>query len=441
MVDQSPTVSRPSPKEFEVVVSGLTDDGLGIAAINDRPFHVRNALPGETVQARLLRKRKGLRYGDGVAVLDAAHTDRTTPVCGYFPRCGGCSLQHMAYDFQLRHKENQIREALGRCGIEPGRWADPVSTGEHSYRRKARLGVRVVGGEVLVGFRESFSNRVARMTRCETLSPELGELVAPLRETIGALSEPDKIPQIELAQGDRGVVIIVRHLNTLTPADAELWGKFADQHNVEVLSQSGGYETVQGLTGLPVPKLHYQLESLRMEFDPRQFTQVNADMNARLVATALEYLHPLTDKDLIDLFCGIGNFSLPLAYAGASVLGVEFSNESVHQAQLNAEINGLAGVEFSAADLYKDSQFLELKPNATALLLDPPRSGAGPLLTAWLQKLTHLEEIIYVSCKPQSFAEDVLVMEQIGFRLVEVGAYDMFPQTAHVETIGYLQRR
>ena len=440
MAEQPLARNKPGPKELEVVVGGLTDDGLGTATTNDRPFHVRNALPGETVKARLLRKRKGTRFGDGVAVIDAPHLDRAVPMCSYFPRCGGCALQHMSYDFQLRHKESQVRHALGQWAIEPENWAQPVSTGQYSYRRKARLGVRVVGGEVLVGFRESFSNRVARMQQCETLTAKLSQLIEPLREVIAGLSQPDKVPQIELAQGDSAVVIIVRHLNDMSASDVQLWSKFADHYDVEVLSQSGGYDSVRGLTGAAVMKLHYQLESLRMEFDPRQFTQVNADMNARLIATAIDYLKPLTKKEIIDLFCGIGNFSLPMARSGASVLGVEFAQESVSQARLNAQINELPGAEFAVADLYKESPWLQKKPNATALVLDPPRSGAGPLLDVWLQELKQLEEIVYVSCKPLSFADDVHVMERHGFRLREVGAYDMFPQTAHVETIGYLQR-
>ena len=451
----SRTRAPQTPQEVDVAISDLTPDGLGVALINDRPLHVRNALPGENVRTRILKRRKGVRFGDGCEVLAGSHPARTDPECVYFPRCGGCVLRHLRYSDQLQHKASQITASLAENGVEAEAFRAPVGLGQGGYRRKARLGVRFVGGEALVGFRESFSNRVARMDECQTLTPELSQLIKPLKGLINKLSAPDKIPQIEVAQGDPEVgpgapesdspgtsspVLVLRHLTPLSATDLGLLQTFSAEHHVALLTQSGGYESVKGLDGSPVPMLSYALEGLRIEFDPRQFTQVNAQMNQELVARALDYLDPVQEKIVIDLFCGIGNFSLPLAALGARVLGVELSTDAVRQATRNAKSNQITNVEFVSADLFKQTDFLESLASADTLLLDPPRSGAGPQLSGWCKALPALKEVVYVSCSPKTFGADARVLGDHGFRLVEVGAYDMFPQTAHVETIGYFKR-
>ena len=433
-------MSRKGPTELELNIARVNDEGLGVALHNEREVHVRNALEGETVQARILKKRKGIRYADGVDVLGPTHDVRVSAPCDYFPRCGGCSLQHMSYTAQLEHKEKQVRAELEKVGVHSSAWKAPTSAGELGYRRKARLGVRVVGENVLVGFRESFSNRVSRMDECATLSAGLSDLIRPLKVAIASQSQPQTIPQIEVAAGDDGQVVIVRHLEPLTDEDKAIWARFESEMNVTVLLQPKGYETVHTLDDTVLPQLSYQVGTADMLFDPRQFTQVNAAMNNVLVSQALSYLDPLKDKRVLDLFCGIGNFSIPLAQAGAHVVGVEFADEAVQQAHINAKNNGVPEATFVAMNLYEDNAFLESTQDTDSLVLDPPRSGAGPLLGSWLEKLTSLEQIVYVSCKPKTFAEDVKVMAEYGFELCEVGAYDMFPQTAHVETIGFLKR-
>ena len=436
----SRTSNRKGPTELELEVGRLNDEGLGVAIHNDREVHIRNALEGETVQARILKKRKGIRFADGVEVLASEHRLRVPAPCAYFPRCGGCSLQHMTYSFQLEHKANQVKTELNKVGIEPVTWKPPTSAGELGYRRKARLGVRVVGEHILVGFRESFSNRVSRMDVCSTLTPSLSELIQPLKKAIALQSQPQTIPQIELAAGDDEQVVIVRHLEALTDQDQDVWRNFALDSDAIVLLQPKGYETVHTLDETPVPQLKYKVRNAEMLFDPRQFTQVNASMNDVLVGQALSYLTPLDNKRVLDLFCGIGNFSIPIAIQGAQVVGVEFADEAVQQARLNAAKNRVPESLFLGMNLYEVSEFLDVATETDVMVLDPPRSGAGPLLGHWLEHLTALEEIVYVSCKPKTFAEDVKVMAQYGFQLHEVGAYDMFPQTAHVETIGYLKR-
>lgn len=435
---------RKAPTDVDVDITGLSTDGLGLSSINDRPLSARNALPGERVRARILRKKKGIRFAEGLEVLATPHPSRHAPLCGYFPRCGGCSLQHLEYLDQLAHKQAQISHALERMGVVPQRWKEPTSVQSHGYRRKARLGVRVVGGEVLVGFRESFSARVTRMDDCRTLVPPLARLIRPLKVCLAGLSAPHRIPQLELAMGDDGCVVILRHLDPLTHDDVSALNRFASAQQVALLSQAGGYETVRPIAGgHEVPLLRYALlkGGLTMAFDPREFTQVNAEMNQSLVDNTLAYLQPVAGLRILDLFCGIGNFSLPLVQGGAEVIGVELVVAAVDRARANARANGLDEVQFIVSDLYREADFIHALGLVDALVLDPPRSGAGPLLRSWLEVLHPIHaQIVYISCNPVSFAEDAHTMEQAGYRLLEVGAYDMFPQTAHVETIGYFRR-
>jgi len=309
--------------------------------------------------------------------------------------------------------------------------------------------VRVVGDQVLVGFRESFSNRVARLDACLTLTPELSRLISPLKLAIGELSDPRSIPQIELAQGDGHCAVIVRHLQPLTLEDFEVWRQFETRWAVQVLSQSKGYDTLQGINddNLAMRLLYYQIPEygVTLGFYPHQFTQVNALMNRELVRTVTGYLAPVKGEPVLDMFCGIGNFTLPLARAGARAVGVEASEEAVERAKANAGDNALASdCRFFAADLYGDAgkgQAIWSKLEATpkALILDPPRSGAGPNLDSWVQ-VESLQRVVYVSCNPVTFAEDAKVLAASGYVLQQVGVYDMFPGTAHVETVGLFSR-
>ena len=436
------------PTEIELSITSLSDAGLGGGQHNDRPVWVRNALPGEVAKARILKRRGGQRFADGQPV-DQLSADRVPSPCPYFPRCGGCATHHMSADAQLEHKQRQLAEQLKLQQIEPVSWRAPVSLLRLGYRRKARLGVRVVGDQVLVGFRESFSNRVARLDACLTLTPELSRLISPLKLAIGELSDSRSIPQIELAQGDGHCAVIVRHLQPLTVEDFEVWRRFETRWAVQVLSQSKGYDTLRGINddNLTMRLLHYQIPEygVTLGFYPHQFTQVNALMNRELVRTVMGYLAPVKGEPVLDMFCGIGNFTLPLARAGARAVGVEASEEAVERARSNAGDNALASdCRFFAADLYGDAgkgQAIWSKLEATpkALILDPPRSGAGPNLDSWVQ-VESLQRVVYVSCNPVTFAEDAKVLAASGYVLQQVGVYDMFPGTAHVETVGLFSR-
>lgn len=445
---------RKGPTDIQLDIEALDEDGLGVghwvlpkAPDETREVRVRNALPGEEVEARILKRRRGKRYADGLAVLDRSAAARVPSPCENFPRCGGCSLMHMRYDTQLQFKQNLLSSALDVAQVTAEKMRPVTTSGQLLYRRKARLGVRKVGEQVMVGFRESFANRVVDMRHCLTLTPRLAALIEPLRVLIADMSIADQIPQIEVAEADsshsdRTVCLIFRHLAPFSTEDLSALAIFEATHSVSVALQSKGYDTVVTLGGDPPPLLGYDLpaEGVRVQFDPRQFTQVNNRMNEALVRVALSYLRPDASLHVLDLFCGIGNFSLPLARKGAAVTGFEFDSTAIERAAANAVLNGLADrAEFQVVDLYDEQTTL---PEADAWLLDPPRSGAGANLERWLaapgaQRLT---QVVYVSCSPTSFARDASTLIKAGFTLREAGAYDMFPQTTHVETVGHFTR-
>lgn len=440
------TAKSRRPSEVTVDVTGLTAEGLGQAAVDGRALQIRNALPGEQVTARILKRRKGIRFAECAAGLpiENPHPDRRPSACGYFPRCGGCNLHHLAYPAQLALKQQQLADALTAQQVTPRAWSTAQSITRLGYRRKARLGVRQVGEQVLVGFRESFSNRVAKLDACMTLTARLSALIQPLKALLPQLSVADKVPQIEVAQGDEDCALIVRHLEPFTARDLTLWQAFERTHDVQVLLQSGGYDSLATLRDGPVIPLGYQLPEwgIYMTFLPHQFTQVNLDMNKALIRHALAYLGDLHGRKVLDLFCGIGNFSLPLARAGARVMGVEAAADAVAMATQNARLNQLqSAIEFRVADLYNpDADHAALLTGYDALLLDPPRSGAGEHLPAWLNGFSG-SQVVYVSCNPVSFAKDAAVLSEQGFVLDTVGIFDMFPHTAHVETVGHFVRQ
>jgi 23S rRNA (uracil1939-C5)-methyltransferase len=437
-------MARRGPRLVEVTVDALSADGLGEASFEldsgeRRPVRARNALPGETVTVRVLKRRGGAWFGEAVTP-DAAAPSRQVPPCEVFPRCGGCALQHLDYPAQLAHKSARLRAELERAGVRPARLRDPVSCGQFHYRYKARLGVRVVGGELLVGFRESYSSRVARMSDCKTLAPPFVRMLPQLRDALAGLSRPDRVPQVELAGGDREFAVIVRHLCELDGADRARLRDFGRITGMRVFLQSGGYDSVVELDPASTPFLSYANPDFGLcyRFLPTDFTQVNPLVNRALVRTAILALAPEPGARATDLFCGIGNFSLALARRGLDVRGYESAAGAVERARLNARANGLTPrAEFAVADLY-DAECPDL-PESEYLLLDPPRSGAGPNLARWARSPA-LQRIAYVSCNPVTFAADAAVLQAQGFVLEQAGIFDMFPHTAHVETLGLFGR-
>ncbi len=431
-------MARRPPQFVELRITGVDADGRGLGELDGRPIRVKNALPGEQVRARLLRRRRGEWWGEADAVLAASPARHPAP-CPQFPRCGGCAVQQIDGAAQLAAKQARLLELLAAGGVEAGRLRPPVAGPSYHYRTKARLGVRLVGDAPLIGFREHLSNRVARMDDCLVLTPRLGRLIEPLKALVDGLSVRDAVPQIELAAGDDGCALVLRHLRPFAAGDLDALRRFSVHFGVALLTQAGGPETAALLSAPSgwTQQLGYAIPAfgLYLNFHPLDFTQVNLALNQRLVADVVRSLGPARGLTA-DLFCGIGNFSLPLARRGHRVLGLEGDVGCIDRAKRNAVLNGLRGrCEFAVADLY---QTPELPARLGAVLVDPPRSGLGSTLVEALAGRTN--RLAYVSCNPVTFARDARQLADLGFSLSEAVVYDLFPQTAHIEAFGLFER-
>ena len=433
---------RRLPRTVEVEVVGQTDEGYGFGTAAGRMCVVKGALPGEMISACVLGKRKG----QIVAIAETIQTavdERTEPFCTVFPRCGGCSTQQWEYREQLRFKERWVRHELSKHELLRESFLPTQHGSTTGFRRRARLGVRWVDkvGSAYVGFRETFGSYVVDMNMCPTLVSGLAELIGPLRDLVTCMSTPKRIPQVELVAGDKVRALVLRHLDPLSAKDLKLLRAFSNSYDVWVYGQSGGYETITRHfpSGDPDAKLAYELSNFNvsLEFGPNEFIQVNSEMNHLLIAAVLKGLDLESEDRVVDLFCGIGNFSLPIARTAKSVLGFEISETAVGQARRNAERNNLSKVaRFLVSDLYRPTDH-ELTKRDYKMLLDPPRSGAGPELARFADRA---KRVVYVSCNPTTFAEDAAVLDQIGFQLESVQVFDMFPHTSHVEVVGSFGR-
>lgn len=426
-------------------VQDTTLDGQGVATVAGKRVFVAGALGGETVSFRRERARRN--YDEAVLLaVTAPSPDRVAPPCGHFGPCGGCSLQHLSAGAQARLKEATLLENLRRIGgVEPRRVLPAVTGPPLGYRRRARLAARSVPGKgrVLVGFSERDSSRIMDMRSCLTLHPALSALIGPLSALIGGLSLAQRIPQVEAAVADNATVLVFRALDEPAARDRAALRAFADAHGVRVLLQRGGPGALEPLEpGRDDGELWYELEGLglRLHFGPTDFIQVNAAVNRLMIDRALELLDPAAASRVLDLYCGIGNFTLPLARRAGTVLGVEGEAAMVERAADNARRNGIAGARFRAADLAGPDAARAWAGEAfDAVLLDPPRAGAAAVLAPIAA--SGAARVLYVSCHPGTLARDagVLVGEH-GFRLEAAGILDMFPSTSHVESMALFTR-
>lgn len=425
-----------------VTIDNLSHEGRGVGRIDGKTVFVHGVLPGERVRAKIVRKHPRFDEAELVEVLESS-SDRIEPDCEFFGTCGGCSMQHVDEAFQLQHKQNVLIELLQHhAGITPSRIASPIRGPQWGYRRKARLGVKSVPkkGGVLVGFRERGKPYITDCDKCAVLDPRVGNRLLELRSLIDELSIPAEVPQIEVALSDDAAALIVRHLKPLSDQDKQALRSFTSRTQLSVFTQSGGLDSIVSADG-EANTLEYRIDGFSIAFAPAEFTQVNADINEKMVARALEYLEPGTHDRLVDLFCGIGNFTLPLARRSAYVTGVEGEAALVARAMDNAKRNEQTNTQFLRADLDSADAIRALDlSDATKLLLDPPRTGARVVMEAFpLEKITRL---VYVSCNPATFARDAsLLVQDRGYRLIETGILDMFPQTAHVESISLFERQ
>ena len=422
------------------LIESETHDGRGIAQTDGKKVFVAGALSGETVQFIRRKSRRNFDEAELLEVLDAS-SERITPRCEAFGRCGGCSLQHITPERQRAIKAQTLRDNLERIGrVEPRTWLEPMIGPLWNYRRRARLAVKDVRakGRALVGFRERHAPYIAVMNRCEVVAQPVDGLIAPLSELVSSLSIRARLPQIEVAVADNAVALVFRVLDSPSDADREKLREFAVQHSLRIYLQPGGLDSIEIFhpPGETTP-LHYALQEfdVRIEFEPVDFVQINGEVNERMVHFAVEQLQVGKDDRVLDLYCGIGNFSLPLARRAKTVLGVEGDATLVARAAHNAQVNSITNAEFRVADLSKvDGTEAWIKSGWDRMLLDPARSGAAEVVTR--MHLFAPERIVYVSCHPGTLARDAetLVHEQ-GYKLEAAGIIDMFPHTAHVESI------
>ena len=437
--------SRRIDTEVEEVatVSSLTHDGEGVVREGKTAF-VAGALPGERIRFRRTRRHRQHDEAELLEVLEPS-ASRVVPRCAHFGICGGCALQHLSAEAQLEAKQTELRDNLERMGkVSPREWLAPLRGPVWNYRRRARLGCKFVikKDRVVVGFRERLAPYVAELQRCEVLAAPVGEMIAPLAAMLNGLSIRHRIPQIEAAVADNGVALVLRVLEAPSADDLTRLREFATAHAVRFYLQTGGLDSVSPLDAAPGEALHYGLPDfdLKLQFTPTDFVQINAQINQALVARAVELLDLTPTASVLDLYCGIGNFTLALARNSGRAVGVEGDKGLVDRARHNADSNQVRNAEFHVADLARplEPTLPWLRQSYSHVLLDPPRAGASEVLAS-ISRLSP-QRVLYISCHPGSLARDLgLLVHEHGMSLVAAGVLDMFPHTTHVESLAILE--
>ena len=439
-------MTRKKVREPETaLIDGVTHDGRGIAATDGKKVFVAGALAGEEVRFIRRKRRRNFDEAELLEVLTPS-ANRIQARCAVFGRCGGCVLQHVSSEEQRDIKFGTLQDNLRRIGkVEPAEWLSPLTGADWNYRRRARLAVKDVPGKgrVLVGFRERHAPFITDMQRCEVIAKPVDDLIAPLSEFIGHLSVRARLPQIEVAVAENAVAMVFRVLDAPSDDDMALFREFGERQDLRIWLQPGGLESLQLVWPMEDPgPLTYMLPEFEIEiaFEPIDFVQVNAEINRLMVHTAIEHLAPADNDRVLDLYCGIGNFSLPLGRRCGEVLGVEGEPSLVSRATANAERNGLENVSFRCADLSAiDGTENWLRERWDRVLLDPARSGAA----AVVQHMRRIdpERIVYVSCHPGTLARDAeTLVKELDYTLESAGIIDMFPHTAHVESVAVFSK-
>ncbi len=427
----------------ETDIIDLSHDGRGVARVDGKAVFVAGALPGERVRLGRVQRHRNFDEAKVEEIL-VRSPQRIEPRCPHFGHCSGCSLQHLASPAQIEAKQHVLAENFERIGhVQPQRWLEPLSGEPWGYRRKGRLSVKWVAkkDKALVGFREDNPRFVADLSECHTLLPEVGLRIAALSALVGGLEARAQIAQIEIAAGDDLVALTFRNLQALSDADRAALIAFGQANDLAILLQPGGPDTVTPLWPEAIA-LSFRIPAAEVDiaFRPLDFIQVNAGMNQRMIERALDLLELRADDRVLDLYCGLGNFTLPIARRVAEVVGVEGEAALVARSRENAQSNGIGNAQFHSADLMQDHRAAAwAQARYDRILLDPPRSGAAAVLEYLPRKGT--DRLVYVSCHPGSLARDAgTLATRHGFSLVAAGVMDMFPHTAHVESIALFER-
>lgn len=437
-------LASPGGDNATAAVESLSYDGRGVTHLDGKTVFIEGALPGERVSFRYIHRRRSYDNGELVENL-VPSPDRVNPPCPHFGICGGCDLQHLRPEVLIEAKQRILGEHLTHIGkVRPEIWLDPITGPTLGYRRRARLGVRFVPakGGVLIGFRERHKSFLANLNICLVLDPTISELLPELHALIDGLSCSNRIPQIEVAVGDENSALVFRHLVPLVERDVELLCAFGKRCGIQIYLQGAGPDSIVALWPAEPAELSYWLPESNVEirFRPTDFVQVNRLVNRQMVNQAIKLLDLKGDEQVLDLFCGLGNFTLPLARRAKRVLGVEAEMVLIEGARRNANRNGITNADFVTADLFQQGNaapWAEFRYDS--LLLDPPRSGA-------MEVIKHLAEplparIVYVSCYPATLARDSeYLVRRRGYRLAAAGVMDMFPQTSHIESMALFVR-
>lgn len=428
-----------------VTVESLDFEGRGVAHVEGKTIFIHGALPYEEVTFSSFRKKPNFENADVVEIRRESFL-RTTPACPHYGVCGGCAMQHLEPAAQVAAKQRVLEDNLKHIGkVQAEAMLPPIYGPTWGYRHRARLSVKNVikKGGVLVGFHEKRSSFIADMQSCKVLPPDISALLMPLRGLVESLSIHSNLPQIELAVGAHVTALVLRIMEPLTSADEQKLKDFADQYRVQFWLQTKGPETAKAFYPLDAPELTYELPefNVSMPYKPTEFTQVNSAINQVMVGRALRMLDPQPGENIADMFCGLGNFTLPIARSGATVLGVEGSQALVDRARENAVKNGLDHLtRYAVSNLFEvTTEQIQAWGQFDKMLIDPPRDGALALVTNLPENGP--KRIVYVSCSPSTLARDagVLVNEK-GYRMLSAGVINMFPHTGHVESIALFER-
>lgn len=428
------------PKEAVTVdISDLNHDVQGVSRSLDKVLFVEGALPGETVDVQITKAQRNVMHGQVKDILQAS-SERVEPSCPYYKRCGGCQLQHLGSEHQLGYKQSSLHQNLTRhLKLDDLPWQKPIHSDEFGYRRRARLGVRYRNeqDQIIVGFREQANKHLTDISDCPVLLPELSGLIEPLKGLIQGLQQKARITQIELLKADQGSVVVLRHLKNLSDDDLVAVKSWAESQSVQLWLQPDDPEGLRCIWPEAAAPLTYSVMGFNLEFKVKDFIQGNESVNAHMVEQALSWLDPKPEETVLDLFSGIGNFSLPLAKRCQSVTAMEGDANMVQRMLDNAETNGLKNITGKALNLGDNELFYQL-PKTDVILLDPPRAGAAELIP-WLSK--QKARILYVACEPSSLVRDTKGLLEAGYKLSKIGVMDMFPQTKHVESMALFERK
>ena len=425
-----------------ITIDRLNHEGLGVGRIDGKVVFVHGALPGETARIQRVKFQRQYDIAQTLEVITPS-AQRVTPVCEHFLVCGGCAMQHLAGEEQIKAKQQILLDNLRQIGkVTPERVLEPLTGPQWGYRRKARLGVRYVEkkGKLLVGFREKNNRYLADLERCPVLHASVGERLRELADLIASLEGYEQIAQIEVSIGDETRVLVFRNLAPLSDTDLQKLRAYAQGNGFVIYLQPAGPDSQHPLDR--AAELYYAIpeENLKLYFLPSDFTQVNVDINRSMIALALQLLELKPDEHVLDLFCGLGNFTLALARHAAHVVGVEGEAGLVQRGRDNAQRNGIDNAEFHVTNLFESLQGLAWAGrDYHKLLLDPPRTGALEVVSD-IDRLD-INRIVYVSCNPATLARDAgILVNDKGYKLEAAGVMDMFPHTAHVESIALFTR-